>query len=110
MTVARLVEEMSAEEFDSWMEFYAGEPWGYDIETLRMGILAAEIHNSSGHAKRAAQPRNFFPKVRGREAPKDAAYWQATKDGWRAFIKRQRDGKQHARNRRSRSEGQRDPA
>ena len=92
MTVERLLNEMSAEEFEGWMQFFALEPWGYDVDNLRTGIVAAQVHNSSGHAKRAARPRDFFPLRRiDAGMAKDKAYWDATKDAWRGFSRRQKD-------------------
>lgn len=92
MTAARLVDEMPADEFDDWLLLYASRPWGFDIDNLRMGIVAAEIHNCSGYAKRAARPREYFPRFRGRDdTPKDAAYWEAAKEACRDYVNRQRE-------------------
>jgi hypothetical protein len=90
MTAARLVEEMPAEEFDEWLLLYSARPWGFDIDNLRMGTLAATVHNSSGYAKRAASARDYFPRFRRPGAVKDPDYWREAQEACRAFVERQR--------------------
>lgn len=53
---------MSAGEFRGWQEFYGEEPWGFDIDNYRFGMVAAQCLNP--HRKRgveAFKPKDFFP-------------------------------------------------
>lgn len=90
MTADQMREVMSADEFDDWLILYSSRPWGFDIDNLRMGTIAAEVHNFSGFASRPSRPRDYFPRFRVRDdRPKDAAYWEEVKDACRDFVKRQ---------------------
>jgi hypothetical protein len=60
-TVEELQSAMSSDEFTSWCEFYALEPWGSDVENWRMGVVAAVTANYSGRAKRSLDPSDFVP-------------------------------------------------
>ncbi len=39
---------MSSEEFEHWIAFFKSEPWGYDVENWRMGMVASTVANAAG--------------------------------------------------------------
>lgn len=52
--------------WDAWQinlykTYYSLCPFGYDMDNLRMGIVSATIHNSSGFAETALAPKDFIP-------------------------------------------------
>lgn len=112
MTVERLSEEMSADEFNDWVHFAAIEPFGYEIEQLRAGIVASEIRNCSGRSKRAAKPADYFPRSPIADSqPRDAAYWAAARAACKAFCARQQaNGTKHPGNRRAGAKGKLKPS
>lgn len=63
-TVGELQERMSSAEFTCWIAFYGLEPFGYDVEMWRMGMLASTTANAAGPKKggKAWNPDDFIPK------------------------------------------------
>jgi hypothetical protein len=64
-TVAELKASISRRELQEWMEFYALEPWGSEIDWFRTGTIAAVVANSAPNRKRgskAMSPKDFMPK------------------------------------------------
>lgn len=61
--VGELMESMSSAEFTYWLAFYSMEPFGYDIETWRAGMLAAATANTAGTKKggKPFVPSDFIP-------------------------------------------------
>jgi hypothetical protein len=61
----RSVEEwqsaMTGEEFSEWCAFYALEPWGWEAQNWRMGVVASTVANFSGHIKKPVKPSDFLP-------------------------------------------------
>ncbi len=65
MPVAELLRRMSAREFAEWMAFFEMEPWGYDMENWRFGMLAAtmaNLHRDPKKRRRPYRPTDFMPK------------------------------------------------
>ena len=59
-----MLENMDADEFFEWLAFYRIQPWGWEIENWRTGLLASTIHNSAGKiSKKPTQPSDFIPKT-----------------------------------------------
>lgn len=50
---------MSAQQFGAWAEYYAVEPWGFEIDEARIGKICSTILASQG-AK--VDPREFMHK------------------------------------------------
>jgi hypothetical protein len=62
MTVGELMQRMSHTEFVYWAALHGASPMGDIRGDLRMGIIAAEIHNSNITKKQdARQPTDFMP-------------------------------------------------
>jgi hypothetical protein len=61
MTVERLLEEMPADEFFEWCAFFQLEPWGYEMDNWRMGVVSATVANAAGR-KKPLKPSDFMPK------------------------------------------------
>jgi hypothetical protein len=55
---------MSSAEFTHWGAFFSLEPWGYEMENWRMGMIASTVANAAG-AKRngkAWRVEDFVPQ------------------------------------------------
>ena len=59
-----MLSEMSAGELQGWWSYYNVEPWGYDMENTRAGVVAASAFNSRRTKKSQAviKPDDFFRK------------------------------------------------
>jgi hypothetical protein len=71
-TVEELQQAMSSAEFVQWCAFYSLEPWGFDSDNWRMGVIGATVANYSGRVKKAVKPSDFFPKAPRKLTPKEA--------------------------------------
>jgi hypothetical protein len=60
-TVAELQGAMSSAEFVDWCAFYSIEPWGYDVDNWRMGVMGSTVANYSGNLKKRLKPSDFIP-------------------------------------------------
>lgn len=62
--VGELHERMSSAEFTHWVAFYQLEPFGYDVEMWRMGMISATTANAAGPKKggKSWRPDDFTPK------------------------------------------------
>jgi hypothetical protein len=69
-TVAELRAQMSSAEFTDWCAYYSLEPWGYEAENWRMGMVAATVANAAGR-KKPLKPSDFLPRspLRQRQTP-----------------------------------------
>lgn len=45
-----------------WEAYAQIEPWGYELDSLRLAQLQATFANFSGNAKRVMRPSDFLPK------------------------------------------------
>lgn len=64
--VAKLLDIMSVEELLEWMAFYRIEPFGFEIENFRAGVVAATVVNCTPR-KRGAKPSvpsDFYPSTK----------------------------------------------
>lgn len=61
-TVDELQRSMSSAEFVDWCAFYEIEPWGYEAENWRMGVVAATVANYSGNVKKPLKVSDFLPR------------------------------------------------
>ena len=80
MTVAELERRMSAQEYDEWLHFYTREPWGFEVESWRVALLAATIANTARDPKRRRKPflpQDFLPRVRVQRRRRD---WREIKN------------------------------
>ena len=71
-TVEELHQTMTSVEFTDWCAFYSLEPWGFDSDNWRMGVIGATVANYSGRVKKAVKPSDFFPKAPRKLSPKEA--------------------------------------
>jgi hypothetical protein len=46
--VVELQERMSSDEFTTWGAFFHLEPFGFDVENWRMGMVASTVANAAG--------------------------------------------------------------
>ena len=69
-TVAELRQQMSSAEFTDWCAYYQLEPWGYDAENWRMGMVCSTVANAAGR-KKPLKPSDFLPRspLRQRQSP-----------------------------------------
>ena len=59
-----LLNYISAEQLDEWWVYYQIEPWGYEIETRRIGTATATLANFIGQIplEKALTHRDIFPE------------------------------------------------
>lgn len=62
MSVAEAKERISSREFGSWCAYYGIEPWGYEADQLRCGIVAATTINvnRTSRSGKPATPADFM--------------------------------------------------
>jgi hypothetical protein len=63
-TVAELDERISASELSEWREFYDKEPWGWEPDCFKSGIIAATVANVHRDSKKKRTPfeaTDFIP-------------------------------------------------
>lgn len=53
-----LLKALSPRQFAEWAEFYNTEPWGFDVDDARLGVLCASIFRSQG--SKTAKPEDFM--------------------------------------------------
>lgn len=58
-----LQRRMSSAEFTQWGSYYALEPWGWDAQNWRMGVVASTVANYSGNIKKPVKPSDFIPRA-----------------------------------------------
>jgi len=76
--VAEAQRHISSAEFTEWFAFYTLEPWGYEVENWRSGLVAAMVANTARDPKKHRkpyQPEDFMPNME----PKRPQTWQALK-------------------------------
>jgi len=57
---------MSSFELTYWMEFFQDEPWGFEVDNFRMGVIAATVANVAPRkdGEKALKPSDFYPSKR----------------------------------------------
>lgn len=62
---------MSSREFAQWIAYFGLEPFGYEMENWRMGVIASTVVNCTprGRHAKALKPADFFPTNTKRPAP-----------------------------------------
>lgn len=58
---------MSSAEFTEWAAFYGLEPWGWEADNWRAGMIASVVANTVRDSKKRRkpfQPADFMPKER----------------------------------------------
>jgi hypothetical protein len=62
-TVEELQERMSSAEFTQWKAYQNLEPFGYEMENFRMGVVASTMVNVAPRKKgtKPLQPSDFYP-------------------------------------------------
>jgi hypothetical protein len=71
-----MLAEMTSSEFGEWMAFFALEPWGFEEENRRVGVLASTVANMSGRVLRDGtriKPDDFVPRERPKADPIEMA-------------------------------------
>jgi hypothetical protein len=54
---------MSSVEFIEWIAYYRLEPWGYEADNWRAGMIASVIANANRKkGKKAYKPTDFMPE------------------------------------------------
>ena len=72
MTVRRLFAEMDVDEFIYWQTFYHLEPWGFDIENWRSGMIASTVANANRPPRQAPYKiAQFIPKREKPQTPEE---------------------------------------
>lgn len=49
---------LSVRQFLEWAEFYELEPWGFEVEDMRMSMICASIFRAAG--AKNVKPRDFL--------------------------------------------------
>ena len=63
MTVAELKERMTHAEFIRWIAYSRMEPWGYDMDNWRAGLIASTMANvNRGRKGKSYKPSDFMPQ------------------------------------------------
>jgi hypothetical protein len=58
-----MLRELTAEQFGEWAAFYGLEPWGFEEENRRVGVISATVANMAGkELKRPVSPADFIPR------------------------------------------------
>lgn len=62
--VDALARAMPAALFDEWCAFYDLEPWGFQADAWRSGVVAATVANYAGRTRKKsdAKPSDFMPR------------------------------------------------
>ena len=57
-----MMENISSKQFFDWLEYFNKEPWGYEIDNYRYGIIASSVLNSvrSKTSDKVWTPNDFF--------------------------------------------------
>jgi len=57
-----MMENISSKQFFDWFKYFNKEPWGYDIENYRHGIVASSVLNSvrGKSSDKIWTPNDFF--------------------------------------------------
>jgi hypothetical protein len=71
-TVDELQRSMSSSEFMDWCAYYEIEPWGYEADNWRMGVLAATAANYSGNIKKPLKVSDFLPRQPRKLSPEES--------------------------------------
>ena len=71
-TVDELQRSMSSSEFMDWCAYYEIEPWGYEADNWRMGVLAATTANYSGNIKKPLKVSDFLPRQPRKLSPEES--------------------------------------
>lgn len=59
-TVREIQASIDSQEFSEWLAYYSLEPFGYEIENYRAGVIAAAVVNALTKSK--AKPLDFFKR------------------------------------------------
>ncbi len=60
-SLRQALDEIDSNEFNLWLAFYGREPFGYDLDNWRAGMIAATVANVTLRPKRPFKPLDFFP-------------------------------------------------
>ena len=60
---------MSSREFADWMAFFRLEPFGYDVENWRTGMICALLANLLGSGKKRYTAKDFMPTEKREMTP-----------------------------------------
>lgn len=63
--VGELQERISSAEFTAWLAFFELEPWGYEIDNWRAGMICASTANTAGPKPGTRKPwtaADFMPR------------------------------------------------
>lgn len=71
-TVDEARESLSSAQFVDWCAFYSLEPWGFQADAWRMGVVASTVANYSGRVKKALRPSDFMPGEKPRKRMSEA--------------------------------------
>jgi len=69
MTVGELKERLSSSELTEWMAYFSLEPFGYELDNYRTGVIAATIANTTPGIKKTYKPSDFFPQEMKTDTP-----------------------------------------
>lgn len=61
--------EMTSSQLGAWQRYYEIEPWGFDVDGLRSGVVAAtvaNVHRRKG--SKAYKPQDFAIKARRQQS------------------------------------------
>lgn len=73
MTVKQLKDTLTSREYEQWIAFYEVEPFGFDMQNARAGMVAATMANiwKNEKNKKTYSWYDFFPQSKPRKSWKD---------------------------------------
>ncbi len=63
LSVRETQQRISSREFTEWVAFYELEPWGYEVDNYRAGLICATVANAMrGKRGKRFSAADFMPK------------------------------------------------
>jgi hypothetical protein len=65
LDVDSMLDQLTSSQFLEWLEFYQLEPYGYELDNYRAGIIASAIYNTnrSKESDKVFEPKDFFQSM-----------------------------------------------
>jgi hypothetical protein len=69
-SVDYLLDNLSSTELEGWLDYWNEEPFGYEIENYRSGLIAALLYNVNKDRKaKSKSPFDFYKNLTQRPSP-----------------------------------------
>ena len=84
-----LLKFLTPKQFAEWAAFYNLEPWGFEVEDHRLGIIAASLFRAQGNKE--AQPRDFMMRPPEEEVLSGKALVEQLKAAFGGAIEKKKE-------------------